>query len=77
MKTFSRYTRVLAWSFMGILAWFTLFPPPAYAYLDPGTGSYIFQVLVGALLGGAFVLKGYWSSIRNFFAERAARRTKD
>lgn len=77
MKKHSRYTRGLAWPFLGILAWFTAFPPPAFAYLDPGTGSYIFQVLVGMLLGGVFVIKGFWGSIKNFFTERATHRTKD
>lgn len=35
----------------------------AYAYIDPGTGSYLFQLLVGGLLGAAFVIKMYWKNI--------------
>jgi len=29
------------------------------AYLDPGTGSFIIQMLIAAALGGAFLLRGY------------------
>jgi hypothetical protein len=33
---------------------------PAYAYLDPGTGSIILQVLLGGVAGVALVGKLYW-----------------
>ncbi len=29
------------------------------AYLDPGTGSFIIQMLIAAALGGAFLMRGY------------------
>jgi len=32
----------------------------AYAYLDPGTGSIILQVLLGGIAGIALALKLYW-----------------
>lgn len=34
--------------------------PRGVAYLDPGTGSYVFQVVVGALLGVAVSVKLMW-----------------
>lgn len=30
---------------------------PAWAYLDPGTGSYIFQILIGTLFGLTYALR--------------------
>jgi len=33
---------------------------PAYAYLDPGTGSVLLQLLLGGLAGLALVGKLYW-----------------
>ncbi len=36
---------------------------PAYAYLDPGAGSLILQVLMGGLAGAAVVGKVYWKSL--------------
>lgn len=38
------------------------------AYLDPGSGSYLIQLLIAALLGGAFVIKAFWRQIVAFFA---------
>ena len=32
----------------------------AHAYLDPGTGSYILQLLIGGLLGGLFAIGLFW-----------------
>ena len=39
----------------------------AFAYLDPGTGSYIFQVLVATFIGGLITIKMHWQKIKNFF----------
>lgn len=36
---------------------------PAYAYLDPGTGSIILQSLIGAAAAGLIVGRGYWYRI--------------
>jgi len=36
----------------------------AYAYMDPGTGSILFQALIGALAGVAITLKIYWYKIK-------------
>ena len=38
------------------------------AYLDPGTGSFLIQLLIGAIVGAALVVKTYWHRIKNFFA---------
>ncbi len=37
------------------------------AYLDPGSGSVLLQLLVAALLGAGFVVKVYWNKIKKFF----------
>ena len=38
-----------------------------YAYLDPGTGSMILQVVVGTIVGAFMAIKLYWSRLREFF----------
>lgn len=38
-----------------------------YAYIDPGTGSYILQVIAGVFLGGLFFIKITWTKIARFF----------
>lgn len=37
------------------------------AYLDPGSGSVLIQLLIAGLLGAAFIIKAYWKKIRAFF----------
>jgi hypothetical protein len=37
------------------------------AYLDPGTGSYFLQMAIGGIVGGVFILKTFWHSIKNWF----------
>lgn len=50
---------------------FFAFPSSAYAYLDPGTGSYMLQILLGLLVGALFMVKTFWKnlkeSVKNFF----------
>ncbi len=43
-----------------------------YAYLDPGTGSFLFQLLIGAVVSGAFLLKVYWKKVTRFFSKEGA-----
>ena len=49
---------------------------PAEAYLDPGTGSFVFQMVAAAVVSVGFVVRAYWQRIRGFFA-RLGRRTPD
>ena len=39
------------------------------AYIDPGTGSLIIQVLIGALAGALVATKIFWSRIKAFFKD--------
>lgn len=40
------------------------FPIPAQAYMDPGTGSYLLQILLAGLLGAGFTIKMFWRRIK-------------
>jgi len=42
----------------------------AHAYLDPGTGSMILQVLLGGVAGLALVGKLYWHKLLSLFGLR-------
>jgi len=48
------------------------FPRFAQAYLDPGSGSYIIQVLFGLLFGASYLVKVYWGKIKSFFGKTPA-----
>jgi hypothetical protein len=41
-------------------------------YLDPGSGSFLIQLLLAALLGGAFAIKIYWKKIKVLFTGKKA-----
>ncbi len=36
-------------------------------YIDPGSGSYLVQMIIGAVLGFAFFFKSIWLKIKLFF----------
>ena len=42
-------------------------PAPALAYVDPGTGSYLFQLAAAGLLAGMFTLRRYWEVVKSAF----------
>jgi hypothetical protein len=41
---------------------------PAYAYLDPGTGSIILQSVIGAIAAGLIIGRGYFDRIKAWFS---------
>jgi len=47
-----------------------IFPSLAFAYLDPGTGSYIFQLAIAGLVGAAYFIKLYWFKVKAIFAKK-------
>lgn len=49
---------------------------PAYAYLDPGTGSALLQGLLAGVAGVLAVLKLYWQRIKQFFSWRPKSQNK-
>ncbi len=40
------------------------------AYIDPGSGSFIIQVLVASVLGGALLIRTFWSQISGLFRRK-------
>lgn len=45
----------------------------AEAYIDPGVGSYAFQMLVALFFSVAFLVKAYWSKLKLFIARLLSR----
>jgi hypothetical protein len=54
-----------------------LLPSVAHAYLDPGTGSYVLQLLIGGLLGGLFAVGMFWRRVVAFFKRGFRRGSSD
>ena len=38
------------------------------SYLDPGSGSYLLQLLIAGALGALFALRLYWDRVRKFIS---------
>ena len=64
-KNILTYRQILIFAAVSILT----FPNFAQAYLDPGSGSYIIQLLFGALFGASYLVKVYWEKIKSFFSK--------
>jgi len=43
---------------------------PYLLYIDPGSGSYLVQAIIAAVLGVAFYFKTIWLKIKLFFGGR-------
>ena len=49
----------------------------AYAYIDPGSGSMIIQMLIGALVGVGITMKIYWYKIKEKFLSIKSKEEKE
>ena len=47
-----------------ILGFFGVYFQSAFAYIDPGTGSMVVQVLIGAIVGVGVAIKVYWYKLK-------------
>ena len=63
--------------FAVLVFYFAVMPTRAYAYLDPGTGSFIFQILVGAVVGGIFFFKNFIASLKEKLDRLLGRKPAD
>jgi hypothetical protein len=50
-----------------VAALLALWTAPAYAYLDPTTGSILLQGLLAGVAGVVVVLRLYWARLKAFF----------
>ena len=55
---------ILKLSGLFILFFWMVIPENAYAYLDPGTGSYLLQLLIAGLLASSLFLKNFWKNFK-------------
>lgn len=57
-----------------------IFPLYTYAYLDPGSGSYIIQVIIGVFFAGLVAVKMFWNKVKlfskNLFSKQKNEKTE-
>jgi hypothetical protein len=47
------------------------------AYLDPGSGSFLIQLLIAGVVGAGFLIKAYWKKIKGLFNRSEAKEEDD
>ncbi len=53
------------------------FAAPAFAYIDPGTGSYLVQGLIAAVIGISVTGKVFWARIKSFITGKPLEENQD
>ncbi len=54
-----------------------LISTPAFAYIDPGTGSFLVQGIIAAVIGIGVTGKLYWSKIKAFLTGKPIEQDED
>jgi len=67
---------IFLYLFYNIIAIFLIITN-AYAYLDPGTGSFILQAIIGFLAALSAGFLYYWTKVKNFFLRLFKKNKKD
>ena len=57
-------------TFLVVLLYGVSLTEEALAYLDPGSGSMMLQLLLGGIVGVAAILKLYWNSFTGLFRRK-------
>ena len=47
------------------------------AYLDPGSGSFLIQLVIAGLVGAGFLIRAYWKKIKGWFGRSDSPKDDD
>lgn len=56
---------------MLVVCFLLIFSVPLFAYIDPGMGSYVVQLLIAGVLAFGFILKTQWRRVTAFIKSRS------
>jgi len=56
--------RNCVWLAVLALGFLATTPSNAWAYVDPGTGSYLFQLAAAGFFAGMFTIRQYWGAVK-------------
>jgi hypothetical protein len=48
-----------------------------FLYIDPGSGSYLVQMIIAGVLAGLFYFKNLWMRIKSFFTKNKKEENSD
>jgi hypothetical protein len=61
-------------TFVNVGLYTLVFADHAFAYLDPGSGSMMLQLIFGGVAGVVVIIKLYWGSFVNLFRRRRGQK---
>ena len=73
MNRFTYLTKIICIFFVLLIG----FSSKAYAYLDPGTVTYVLTLIAGAIVGASAVVKQYWYKIKRIFDKDSNKMSED
>ena len=44
-----------------------------FLYVDPGSGSYLVQIIIATVLGIGFYVKAFWHQVKSFFSKKRSK----
>lgn len=65
--------RQLPLAVLGLATYVALLPGTAWAYIDPGSGSFLVQSILAALAGGAIFLRGLRQKVIRLLRRQPAK----
>ena len=74
-----KYFKEIKWGRMavGVVCCSFMFARSSYAYIDPGNGSYLFQILAASGLVLLLSIKTFFRSLLTFFAGLFGKKNKE
>ena len=60
-----------------LVLFYLIFPQRTHAYIDPGTGSLIIQLILASLLGSLFFIRTAIDKIKIFFKNLFSRKKEN
>ena len=62
---------------LNLFIFYFIFTNNSYAYLDPGSGSFILQAILGFLAAVSAGFLYYWTKVKNFFLKIFKKKNND
>jgi hypothetical protein len=68
-----RYAQKLGAPLLLAVVLLLIFTRECLAYVDPGGGSFVLQLIVAGLIGAALAVKAFWQNVKRFFSKLLSR----
>jgi hypothetical protein len=63
-KQLLKNKKLMLFTMLFVVLFQTFSVSDAFAYIDPGSGSVVIQMIIGALVGAGIAIKVYWEKLK-------------